>query len=164
MNRKQLELRIAAAKLVKAYRAITPVLLATCERIAGRKIDIHVARPGDVVPDNYADLRYGISYAGQLCVDYSNSASSIYGRDGNVSFRTMHDLGHYAYRKCFTLKDECELAHVLWDLLVDYIEPGWREYCHKVYLADTVEQSLYEAVYGEFPTDQTAFVLAVLAA
>lgn len=105
-----------------------------------------------------ADAREGF-----LKVSTEHNSSSIYGASGNLTFRTFHDYGHLLYGRQFTTEDEVALARFQWQDLKVYLPAEWVDVCHCVYMADTVEQSLYEAETGEFPTDQKRFVLGFLA-
>lgn len=140
----------AAAHLVTAYKAVTAAYL---ER------QPYEVKVGPGAPETYAQLRLDADHGNLLHVGEENSATCIYGVAGNVAFRTMHDLGHLAHDMDFTLASEVALAMHQWVLIAPHIPQPWRAVCHDVYLADTVQQSLYEAKHGSFPKDQTAFVL-----
>lgn len=100
---------------------------------------------------------------GFLKVSTEFNTSSIYGGSGNLTFRTFHDFGHLLYNKEFTLTDEVELSRIQWQDLKGYLPTEWVDVCHCVYVADTEQQSLYEAETGNFPADQKRFVMGFLA-
>ena len=110
---------------------------------------------------------------GELCdqatsnmvhISGNNNDTSIYGPEGNFKFRCFHDLGHVVYGRRFVLEDEVQLALRQWDDLAVHIPPVFRAECRVVYYADTVAQSYYCALTGEFPRDQTDFVEFVASA
>ncbi|MGV8919526.1 MAG: hypothetical protein ACOH2R_17295 [Pseudomonas sp.] len=145
-------LSAAAAHLVAAYRktiaeyqALFPLALSVCPN----------------APDNYEALVYE-AHTGALRVSPEHNKSSIYGASGNLTFRVMHDYGHLLYGKRFELADELELARIQWVDLKVHLPEGWVDVCHAVYMADTQEQSKFEAETGQFPVDQTSFVLGYL--
>lgn len=141
-----------AAKLVEAYK------MQIAEYQSVYPLALSVA---DDAPSTYEALK-AEAMEGKLRVSSEFSDTAIYGLSGNVTFRVMHDYGHILYDSKFTVEDECSLARTQWLDLKRYIEPEWRDICHVVYLADTVEQSLFEAETGDFPADQRAFVLVHL--
>ena len=152
-NRNHFILSAAAAYLVTAYKA---VVANDYQKVL--PLDLQVATDA---PEDYATLRM-LADNGILKVTTAHSDKSIYGRDGNVAFRIMHDYGHILYNKAFTLGDEISLAQMQWDDFKQYIPAEWQHVCKVVYMADTVEQSIHEYHTGEFPTDQRAFVLGFL--
>lgn len=101
---------------------------------------------------------------GLLLVSQEHSDTSIYGVQGNVAFRIMHDLGHLGTGLTFSTADEVALALHQWEQVRLCIRADWRERCQAVYQADTIMQSLYCERHGVFPVNQTEFVLAALAA
>lgn len=101
---------------------------------------------------------------GFLFISSEHSDTAIYGAQGNEMFRTMHDLGHLSTGLSFSTADEVTLALHQWEQVRLHIPREWRERCQAVYQADTIMQSLYCERHGEFPTNQTEFVLAALAA
>lgn len=141
-----------AAVLVKAYKSV----IADYQKIL--PLDLQVS--GNA-PSNYDSLISEAS-AGLLRVTSEFSNTAIYGRDGNVTFRVMHDYGHILYKAEFTTEQEVELAKRQWVDIEKYIPQSHKKIAEVVYLADTVEQSKFEALTGEFPKDQKAFVLAFM--
>lgn len=141
-----------AAKLVEAYK----MQIAEYQTVYPLALGV-----ADDAPCTYEALKTEAAL-GQLRVSSEFSQTAIYGLSGNVTFRVMHDYGHLLYDAEFTLEQECSLARTQWLDLKRYIDPEWRDICHVVYLADTVEQSKHEAATGAFPEDQRAFVLGHL--
>lgn len=115
-----------------------------------------VVRDG-AAPTSFEELMVQAG-TGTLYIGTEHSDTSIYGVEGNVAFRTMHDLGHIQTRLTFSTADEIALALHQWEELRRYIPVSWRERCQAVYQADTIMQSLYCERHGVFPTDQTAFI------
>lgn len=142
-------LSAVAAKLVAAYTQC----IAEYQMIMPLATGI-----SDNAPDTFEKLKEE-SRKGRLVVTTEFSDTAIYEISGNVTFRVFHDYGHLLYNREFTTDDEIDLAHIQWRDLVKYIEPEWQGICHVVYMADTVEQSQYEARTGQFPHDQRRFVL-----
>lgn len=148
-----LTLRAAAAHLVTAYK------LVSAEYLKRMPLDVQVVKSlGNQC--SYSTLVSDANLSGKLRISCEFSETSIYGVSGNVSFRTMHDLGHICHGLTFSLVDEVSLALHQWQFIAPHLPHEWRDVCHNVYLADTVQQSLYDARHGEFPKDQTAFVLS----
>lgn len=147
-------LAAAAHKLVQAYKQVTSAMLAELGSVDLRVETADTPR----APTNFVQLLGQID-AGLLVVSYEHGDTAIYGRDGNISFRTMHDIGHVLYQLNFSFPDEVELAHILWRRISEHIPAGWVTTCHRVYLADTVGQALYERRVGKHPKNQTEFVL-----
>lgn len=145
----------AAALLVSAYSKVIPEYV----EALGIK-DLKVSKDA---PNTYEALRAEYEDHRTLTVSTEHNGTSIYGAAGNLTFRIMHDLGHLTYEAKFTTSDEVSLARTQWLDLKRYLPYEWQEVCHVVYLADTVEQSLYESDYGKFPEDQKAFVMMHLA-
>lgn len=151
----KLTVRQCAEYLVAAYRHVGAELQAAC----GLMVEVS----DDFGPDTYEGLCEA-ARRGVLLVTTEHSENSIYGTEGNVAFRIMHDLGHLSTGLKFTCPDEVALALHQWEQVRRYIPVSWRERCQAVYQADTIMQSLYCERHGEFPTNQTEFVLAALAA
>lgn len=144
-----------AAYLVDAYRAVSAPLADAL----GLTVEV---RDG-AAPTSFEELMVQAG-TGTLYIGTEHSATSIYGVDGNVAFRTMHDLGHIQTKLTFSTADEIALALHQWEELRRYIPVSWRERCQAVYQADTIMQSLYCERHGVFPTDQTAFIHTALQA
>lgn len=115
-------------------------------------------------PSTFEQLKLDALTMGTLFISDDHCETSIYGVQGNVAFRTMHDLGHLSTGLTFRTADEVSLALHQWEQVRLHIPTAWRERCQAVYQADTVMQSLYCEKHGSFPTNQTEFVLAALAA
>lgn len=141
-----------AAKLVEAYK----MQIAEYQTVMPLALGV-----SDEAPDNYEALK-AEAKQGKLRVSSEFSDTAIYGLAGNVTFRVFHDYGHLLYDAEFTTEQEESLARTQWLDVQRYIDPAWRDLCKVVYLADTVEQSLFEARTGHFPVDQKAFVLGHL--
>lgn len=150
MNRKQLVIQIAADYLVKAYKKVIPQYTA----VMGLR-DICVS---EHAPNTYDMLRHGYDNCDTLLISSLHNETSVYGRDGNITFRTMHDLGHLHHRLSFSLADEISLFMLQWWEIAPHLPASHRTVCRLVYDADTTLQALYEAKHGEFPKDQSRFV------
>lgn len=138
----------AAHHLVEAYKKVT------AEYLALRPLDVTIS---DDAPETYEEL-VADAAQGKLRISPANSGATIYGKAGNMAFRTMHDLGHLMYRLEFTLNDEVLLATNQWLDLKVYIPAEFVQVCADLYYADTVAQSVYCDLTGAFPVDQIAFV------
>ena len=115
-------------------------------------------------PSTFEQLQLDARTMGTLFISDDHCETSIYGMQGNVAFRIMHDLGHLSTGLTFSTADEVALALHQWEQVRRCIPADWRERCQAVYQADTIMQSLYCERHGVFPVDQTEFVLAALAA
>lgn len=155
----KLQVTMAAQLLAKAYKQVARKLLrdmpAGCHRV--KSVPTYAEAPStllemcDCISDN----------AGVLYIAAEGCAQSIYGLRGNLWFRAMHDLGHLTFNKETTTRDEIDLACILWQYIPDHIPSEYWEDCARVYIADTIGQSLYCEAHGAFPDDQVAFVQAV---
>jgi hypothetical protein len=146
-------LSAAAAHLVVAYKRVT------AEYLKRMPLDVQVLKTlGGTT--SYSVLVSEANLEGRLRISCEFSETSIYGVSGNVAFRTMHDLGHIAHGLTFDPLDEIALALHQWQFIAPHLPHEWRDVCHNVYLADTVQQTLYDARHGIFPVDQRAFVLS----
>lgn len=152
MNTNKLILSAAAAHLVTAYHK------AIMGYQARLPLSLGIATEA---PNDYSMLQNDAAH-GVLRVSPENSATSIYGHSGNMTFRVFHDYGHILYHMEFTVIEECALARRQWEDITAFIPNEWQAVCRTVYLADTVEQSLFENRTGDFPADQKAFVLGFL--
>lgn len=155
----KLQVTMAAQLLAKAYEQVAKHLLRAmpggCQRITS------VATYSEA-PSTLQEMRDCIrDNDGRLLIAQEGCAQSIYGERGNLWFRAMHDLGHLTFNKQTTTKDEIDLAFTLWQLIPDHIPSEYWEDCARVYIADTIGQSLYCEEHGAFPDDQIAFVQAV---
>lgn len=139
-----------AAYLVAAYIEVGAALR--------EQLGLHIEVSDALAPSTFEALQTDAQEGGVLYIGTEHSATSIYGVDGNVAFRTMHDLGHIQTKLTFSTADEIALALHQWEELRRYIPVSWRERCQAVYQADTIMQSLYCERHGVFPTDQTAFI------
>lgn len=110
---------------------------------------------------------------GELCdqaqnecifVSTNNNDTSVYGPHGNTQFRCFHAMGHIVYGRRFVLEEEVQLALRQWDDLAVHIPPLFHNECRVVYYANTVAQSYYCDLTGQFPRDQTDFVEFVASA
>lgn len=151
-NRNHYVLSAAAAVLVSAYKD----LLAEYRSIMPLETSVSAD-----APETFEGLKANAAN-GQLIITDAHSEHAIYGGAGNVTFRFFHDYGHLLYNKEFTTADEVELAQLQWADIEPVIPTEWRATCKIVYMADTVEQSLFCDRTGEFPVDQKAFVLDIL--
>ena len=143
-----------AEYLVAAYIAVAAELRA--------QVPVHV-QVDSRAPATFEELKRDAAH-GFLLISAEHSDTAIYGTQGNEAFRVMHDLGHLSTGLTFSTADEVALALHQWEQVRLHIPSDWRERCQAVYQADTIMQSLYCERHGEFPTNQTEFVLAALAA
>lgn len=150
----KLTVQQCAEYLVAAYTAVAAELR--------EQVPVH-AQVDSRAPETFEELQADAAN-GFLFISSEHCGTSIYGEHGNVMFRIMHDLGHLSTGLTFSTADEVALALHQWEQVRLHIPPTWRERCQAVYQADTVMQSLYCDRYGVFPTNQTEFVLAALAA
>jgi len=104
-------------------------------------------------PSTFVELQAQWS-VGKLQVSTDHSDSAVWGGDGNSLFRAWHDLGHCKFGLGFTDSQESELAyrHHLIAFPVGSLE--WSIVWH-----DTIGQSIIAAKTGEFPGDQTKFMI-----
>lgn len=144
-------LSAAAAHLVDAYKKVTAEYLRDYPRL-----NIKVTQDG---VSSFGELFHGFAN-GTLVINTSHSETCIYGRDGNVAFRTMHDLGHCVGHYLFIADDEVALALEQWPAVKAHLPEAWVGICERVYLADTVGQTEFEVKHGHFPADQKAFVMS----
>lgn len=151
----RLTVQTCAEYLVGAYTRVAAEL--------NTILDLTIEVSEEFAPTTYDGLREG-ARRGVLFIASEHSETSIYGVQGNVEFRTMHDLGHLSTGLTFSTADEVALALHQWEQVRLHIPTAWRERCQAVYQADTIMQSLYCERHGVFPVNQTAFVLAALAA
>lgn len=149
-------IQTCAEYLVAAYSAVTAQLQVE----QGLRVQVDYKQ----APQSYAELKRDATELGIVFISDDHSETSIYGVQGNVVFRTMHDLGHLSTGLEFTCADEVALALHQWEQIRLHIPTAWRERCQAVYQADTIMQSLYCERHGVFPADQTAFIYAALAA
>lgn len=132
----------AYAELISEYRGILP-------------LDLRIETSA---PESYDELKANAK-AGFLSVTPAFSETAIYGAAGNSTFRIFHDYGHLLYARRFETEDEIWLAKTQWEDIKANIPHEWRAICHRVYMRDTVGQSLFEHRTGAFPVDQKAFAL-----
>lgn len=154
MKQNQIILAIAARKLVDAY--------ATQIQEYHQVLEFPALSISADAPFTYEQLKLEYQRDHKLRVTEAFPQSAIYGVAGNITFRIFHDMGHLLYDADFTTGEEVSLATTQWLDIKRHIEPGWEAICREVYMADTVEQSLYEQKHGIFPVDQKGFVLAKL--
>lgn len=152
-NQNRFILARAASLLVTAYKKC----ITEYQQVLPLKLSL-----GHDAPDSYSALKHQAAQ-GVLKVSTAHNATSIYGSSGNLTFRIFHDYGHLLYDAEFTTEQEVNLAKTQWDDLQCYIPNDWRKVCAVVYFADTVEQSLFESITGDFPTNQKEFVMDHLA-
>ena len=155
----KLQVTMAAQLLAKAYEQVAKELLrampAGCQRV--KALPTYAEAPSTL-----AEMRDCIrDNGGVLYVAQEGCAQSIYGERGNLWFRAMHDLAHLTFNKQTTTQDEIDLAFILWQYIPDHIPSEYWEDCARVYIADTIGQSLYCEEHGAFPDDQIAFVQEV---
>jgi hypothetical protein len=114
-------------------------------------------RASNNAPETFAALRQAYSTLGHIPVSTVGSETSIYGDAGvNMAFRAWHDAIHLRHGLSFAPEDEIEVAHIQ---------------CASVGIArdkallwaGVAGQVRYFEAFGEFPTDQTAFVLDYVA-
>lgn len=151
-NQSRFILARAAALLVEAYK----LQITEYQKLLPLKTGIH-----HDAPSSYEQLKAD-AMEGRLNVSPAFNTTSIYGAAGNIAFRVFHDYGHLLYGCRFTTPEEIMLAKGQWLDIKHHIPAEWQAVCKVVYLADTVEQSAFEAQTGHFPHDQKAFVLEAL--
>lgn len=111
----------------------------------------------DDAPETYAELRARFERYGYIPISGASSQTSIYGSPStNVLFRVWHDYLHIVYRQDFSVAGEMEIARRHVDELSHPRDKA-------LIWADTAGQVEYYRRFGEFPTDQRAFVLDYLA-
>lgn len=90
------------------------------------------------------------------------SENTIYAsKEGNWAFRFWHDMTHCANGWGFSLSDEVKVAEQQAQAIAHEFGSDSLEY--RMFLADTVGQSLYTTMNGgTFPADQWAFVRDML--
>lgn len=120
------------------------------------------AEPYDVAA-GIADMLQAVKASQVLKVSGLHD-STLYERDGNAWFRTVHDMVHLLYELGFTPAAELRVHDELWSFITT--AAGWHSLSGRqaliaeaVYWADTTAQTLYEKRTGKFPVDQGAFVI-----
>lgn len=156
LNMHKLTVQTCAEYLVAAYTAVGDEL----QRELGLKVRVGRKQ----APSSLEGLKQDAEDYGVLFVSDEHCDTSMYGVGGNIKFRIMHDLGHLSTGLQMTCADEVALALHQWEQVRLRIPPAWRERCQAVYQADTIMQSLYCERHGTFPSNQTEFVHAALAA
>lgn len=142
-------IKTCAEYLVQAYSAISGPL--------AEQLGLTITVRPTYNPATFEELQAQAA-TGTLIIGREHSHMSIYGVEGNVQFRIMHDLGHLSTGLTFSTADEVALALHQWEQIRLWIPVAWRERCQAVYQADTIMQSLYCERHGEFPADQAAFI------
>lgn len=157
----KVELQHIAHLLVRAYKLCITDYLHTGKIKADTRF---FAVPTQAqAPQTLAELRE--CYAeGVLPIAEEFSEHSIYGRRGNVIFRAWHDCGHLIYRLEMTAEDEKLLATTQWFDIERFIPDYAKDACYKVYFADTLAQTHYCELTGNFPVRQDLFVQDVVTA
>lgn len=110
-------------------------------------------------PGTYDALAQRVAQTRELAVERDFSATAIYGRNGNTVFRAFHDMDHLLYGLGFTVQDEIEVALRGWNSIVKLIPKHDQDFCRRVYMADTIGQTVYFQKHGRFPDNQLAFVV-----
>lgn len=157
----------AHAALVEMYRAVFPLLTENLR--AAHSIHLKHTAPLAVPREPY-DIAEGIEYirsqvriSGILNVSDLHD-TTLYGRDGNAWFRTVHDAVHLLYGLGFTYRHEMQVHKHLWALLTQTsqwwgLDGPQQALVKAIYWADTFAQTKYERRTGRFPEDQGAFVI-----
>ena len=94
------------------------------------------------------------AFAGRLGYPVSHDFcdTSIYGSvASNMAFRAWHDAMHVTFGLDAILNDEIELG-------LKHVRIVQGDFPKVIMFCDTVGQSLYESIIGDFPTNQRAFV------
>lgn len=95
---------------------------------------------------------------GLLPVSGDNMHTTIFGSDqANLAFRFWHDILHISYGLDFSLKSEVAIGEM-------HVAEVKRIFGHasmegRIMEADTVGQSIYQSIKGQFPKDQTRFAI-----
>ena len=151
--------------LVQAYQRAIAAYRRTGRIPSGTTILI--VQKQDDAPQSLTALVEWVDRYKTLPIAAEHGERSIYGGDlTNAVFRAFHDAGHYVHCKAMAFSDEVSLADIQWGEL----EPELRELgadlprCRALYFADTVGQSVYCERTGRFPSDQVAFVEAIVTA
>ncbi len=113
-------------------------------------------------PGTYDFLAQRVAATRELAVERDFSATAIYGRYGNTVFRAFHDMDHLLHGLDFTLQDEIEVALLGWNSIAKLVPKHDAQFLRRVYMADTIGQSVYFQKHGRFPDNQTAFVVDYL--
>ena len=114
-------------------------------------------QPSDNAPETYEDLGRAFATLGYIPVSTLACETSIYGdAKVNLAFRAWHDATHLEHGLGFTPGDEIGVARI------QCASAGIAR--DKALLwADIAGQVRYFEAFGEFPNDQTAFVLDYVA-
>lgn len=129
--------------------SLNRLVLAQASRIAW-----HVS---ENVPETFDDLRKAHALLGYIPVSSIGCETSIYGDASvNLAFRAWHDATHLGHGLGFTPNDEKDVARL------QCASAGIPR--DKALLwADIAGQVEYFERFGDFPNDQTSFVLDYLA-
>lgn len=120
----------------------------------------------DDAPDTFEKLQKAYDHSQRtglaLPVWSGGCENTIYtNREGNLAFRYLHDCTHVQYDLQFTFQSEIEVALLMGLKIKLHFGKDSLEY--KLYLADTIGQSIYAETHnGEFPENQMQYVLSVL--
>lgn len=98
---------------------------------------------------------------GEFPISTEDCHTAIYSRRGNWMFRMYHDAGHLKHQLDTVLEDELKLFTLQWADLLPLIPEEDKWPCNLIWQADTAGQGWLHHMTGSFPTDQTAFVLAI---
>lgn len=127
--------------------------------------------PGYVIADNAPETFEGIKDAyqerGHLTVWSGASDRTIYtSPEGNYSFRAWHDWRHITQGADFSTGGECETYRAqLADLRAWHELQPWETpliALEQILRAEVIGQLAYKITWGEFPSDQRAFINAFL--
>jgi hypothetical protein len=108
-------------------------------------------------PETFEDLRRAFATLGYIPVSTIGCETSIYGDASvNLAFRAWHDATHLAHGLGFNASDEIAVAHIQCASACIARDKA-------LLWADVAGQVRYFEAFGEFPNDQTAFVLDYIA-
>jgi len=105
-------------------------------------------------PNDWNSLRSYYDATGEVYVSDLNCESSIYGIEGNLSFRVVHDWIHLTWGIDFTDEGERHVARIQSSMAESRLGADARN----VTWFDTYGQVLFRQIHGDFPKDQSFFV------
>lgn len=111
-------------------------------------------------PSTLAEM-FQAAREGLFKISTEDCDTAIYGQQGNQLFRMYHDAGHLKHQLDTVLEDELVLFQRQWADLLPLIPEEDKWPCNLIWQADTAGQGWLHQMTGAFPTDQTAFVLAI---
>lgn len=130
------------------------------ETVADRPYQFTLTAYHSEAPSTLEGL-YQAAKEGLVPISCEDSHTAIYGATGNYIFRSYHDAGHLHHMLETTLSDELKLSQLQWADILYLIPEEDKWPCNLIWQADTAGQSWLHELTGAFPTNQTAFVLAI---